>query len=154
MSPSVMGTPQGGPLSPLLSNLMLDVLDKELERRGHRFVRYADDCNIYVRSWRAGERVMEGVTRFLAGRLKLGVNMSKSAVDRPGRRSFLGFSFTAGRSPKRRIAPEALVRFKRRVRELTRCVKSVSTDQLIKELCRYLVGWRGYFGYCETPCRC
>ena len=151
MSPSVMGTPQGGPLSPLLSNLMLDVLDKELERRGHRFVRYADDCNIYVRSWRAGERVMEGVTRFLAGRLKLGVNTSKSAVDRPGRRSFLGFSFTAGRSPKRRIAPEALVRFKRRVRELTRCVKSVSTDQLIKELCRYLVGWRGYFGYCETP---
>ena len=129
VSPSVMGTPQGGPLSPLLSNLMLDVLDKELERRGHRS---ADDCNIYVRSWRAGERVMAGVTRFLAGRLKLGVNRSKSAVDRPGRRSFLGFSFTAGRSPKRRIAPKALVRFKRRVRWLTRCVKSVSIDQLIK----------------------
>ena len=108
VSPSVMGTPQGGPLSPLLSNLMLDELDKELERRGHRFVRYADDCNIYVRSWRAGERVMAGVTRFLSGRLKLGVNRSKSAVDRPARRSFLGFSFTAGRSPKRRIAPESI----------------------------------------------
>ena len=151
VSPTVMGTPQGGPLSPLLSNLMLDVVDKELERRGHRFVRYADDCNIYVRSWRAGERVMAGVTRYLAGRLKLAVNRSKSAVGRPARRSFLGFSFTAGRSPKRRIAPKALVRFKRRVRWLTRCVKSVSIDQLIKELDSYLVGWRGYFGYCETP---
>lgn len=101
MSPTVMGTPQGGPLSSLLSNLMLDVLDKKLERRGHRFVRYADDCNIYVRSRRAGERVMAGVTRFLAHRLKLGVNVAKSAVDRPVRRSFLGFSFTAGSLPRR-----------------------------------------------------
>ena len=151
VSPTVMGVPQGGPLSPLLSNLMLDVVDKELERRGHRFVRYADDSNIYVRSWRAGERVMEGVERFLAKRLKLVVNAAKSAVDRPARRSFLGFSFTPGATPKRRVAPKALTRFKERVRELTRCVKSVSIDQLIKELSSYLVGWRGYFGYCETP---
>ena len=150
VSPTVMGVPQGGPLSPLLSNLMLDVVDKELERRGHRFVRYADDCNIYVRSWRAGERVMAGVTRFLARRLKLAVNTAKSAVDRPWRRSFLGFSFTAGLSPKRRIAPKALARFKKRVRELTRCVKGVRPTELVRELSRYLLGWRGYFGYCET----
>lgn len=151
VSPSVMGTPQGGPLSPLLSNLMLDVLDKELERRGHRFVRYADDCNIYVRSRRAGERVMAGVRRFLARRLKLVVNMAKSAVDRPVRRSFLGFSFTVGPWPRRRIAPKALARCKQRVRELTRGTKGVSLAQLTGELSRYLVGWRGYFGYCETP---
>ncbi len=151
VSPTVMGVPQGGPLSPLLSNLMLDVVDKELERRGHRFVRYADDCNIYVRSWRAGERVMAGVRGFLAKRLKLVVNAAKSAVDRPARRSFLGFSFTPGATPKRRVAPKALARFKERVRKLTRCVKSVSIDQLIKELSSYLIGWRGYFGHCETP---
>ena len=150
-SPTVMGVPQGGPLSPLLSNLMLDVVDKELERREHRFVRYADDCNIYVRSWRAGERVMARVKGFLARRLKLAVNETKSSVDRFARRSFLEFSFTPGATPKRRVAPKALARFKERVRELTRCVKSVSTDQLIKELSSYLVGWRGYFGYCETP---
>ena len=94
---------------------------------------------------------MEGVERFLAKRLKLVVNAAKSAVDRPARRSFLGFSFTPGATPKRRVAPKALVRFKEGVRELTRCVKSVSIDQLIKELSSYLVGWRGYFGYCETP---
>jgi len=149
VSPSVMGTPQGGPLSPLLSNLMLDVFDKELERRGHRFVRYADDCNIYVRSRRAGERVMAGVRRFLARRLKLGVNVAKSAVDRPVRRSFLGFSFTAG--ARRRIAPKALARVKQRVRELTRGTKGVSLARLTGELSRYLMGWRGYFGYSETP---
>ena len=151
VGPSTKGTPQGGPLSPLLSNLMLDVLDKELEKRGHRFVRYADDCNIYVRSRRAGERVMAGVTRFLARRLKLKVNADKSAVDRPAARAFLGFSFTAGRTPKRRIAPLALTRFKARVREMTRCTKSVSLARLVTELSRYLVGWRGYFGFCETP---
>ncbi len=101
------GTPQGGPLSPLLSNIMLD----ELERRGLRFVRYADDSNIYVRSRRAGERVMASVTRFITTRLKLKVNDSKSAVARPGERKFLGFSFTSGRQPKRRIAPKAIERF-------------------------------------------
>ena len=148
---STEGTPQGGPLSPLLSNLMLDVLDKELEKRGHRFVRYADDCNIYVRSRRAGERVMASVSRFLARRLKLTVSADKSAVDRPAARAFLGFSFTAGPEVKRRIAPQALARFKARVREMTRCTKSVSLAHLVTELSRYLVGWRGYFGFCETP---
>jgi RNA-directed DNA polymerase len=120
VGPTDEGVPQGGPLSPLLSNLMLDVLDQELERRGHRFVRYADDCNIYVRSQRAGERVMASVTRFLARRLKLTVNTEKSAVAPPSRRKFLGFSFTSGRAPRRRIAPLAIHRFKARVRELTR----------------------------------
>jgi RNA-directed DNA polymerase len=103
VSPATAGTPQGGPLSPLLSNLMLDMLDKELERCGHRFVRYADDCNIYVRSVRAGERVMASISRFLEKKLKLKVNQGKSAVGRPGERKFLGFSFTKGREPKRLI---------------------------------------------------
>ena len=120
VSPTEEGTPQGGPLSPLLSNLMLDVLDKELEKRGHRFVRYADDCNIYVRSHRAGERVMESIEQFLTKRLKLRVNKAKSAVAKPNVRKFLGFSFTGGKQPRRRIAPQAIDRFKARVRELTR----------------------------------
>jgi len=132
VSPTEMGVPQGGPLSPLLSNLMLDVVDKELERRGHRFVRYADDCNVYVQSWRAGKRVMKGVEEFLAKRLKLVVNTAKSAVDRPARRSFLGFSFTPGATPKRRVAPKALARFKERVRELTRCARGASLSEVIK----------------------
>ena len=112
VSPSVEGTPQGGPLSPLLSNLVLDELDRELERRGLRFVRYADDCNIYVRSERAGQRVMESITRFITQKLKLKVNEAKSAVARPQERKFLGFSFTAGPEVKRMIAPKALDRFK------------------------------------------
>jgi hypothetical protein len=132
VGPTEEGTPQGGPLSPLLSNLMLDVLDKELTRRGHRFVRYADDCNIYVRSRRAGERVMTSVTGFVTKRLKLQVNTAKSAVDLPSRRKFLGFSFTAGKaSPRRRIAPQALARFKTRVRALTRRTKGASLEQTI-----------------------
>jgi RNA-directed DNA polymerase len=145
------GTPQGGPLSPLLSNLMLDVLDKELEKRGHRFVRYADDCNIYVRSQKAGERVMEGIERFLAKRLKLKLNKAKSAVAKPSVRKFLGFSFTGGREPRRRIAPQAAARFKARVRKLTRRTRGVSLPQIVKELSVYLIGWRGYFGFCQTP---
>jgi RNA-directed DNA polymerase len=145
------GTPQGGPLSPLLSNLMLDVLDKELEKRGHHFVRYADDCNIYVRSQRAGERVMAGIEKFLAKRLKLKINKAKSAVDKPSVRKFLGFSFTGGREPRRRIAPQALARFKARVRELTRRTRGQSLTQTVKELSVYLIGWRGYFGLCQTP---
>jgi RNA-directed DNA polymerase len=151
VGPTEQGTPQGGPLSPLLSNLMLDVLDKELEKRGHRFVRYADDCNIYVRSRRAGERVMGGVERFLERRLKLKVNRAKSAVARPSGRKFLGFSFTVGSYPRRRIAPETLVRFKQRVRDTTRRTRGCSLEQIITELARYLNGWRGYFGFCETP---
>lgn len=151
VGPTDEGTPQGGPLSPLLSNLMLDVLDRELERRGHRFVRYADDCNIYVRSRRAGERVMASVERFLARRLKLRVNAAKSAVDLPSRRKFLGFSFTGGIEPRRRIAPQALARFKSRIRNLTRRTRGASLAQIVEDVSRYLVGWRGYFGFCQTP---
>ena len=144
------GTPQGGPLSPLLSNIVLDDLDRELERRGHRFVRYADDSNIYVRSRRAGERVMRSVSSFIARKLKLMINEKKSAVARPWDRKFLGFSFTRNRTPKRRIAPQSLKRFKKRVRELTRRTRGISLEQMVSQLSRYLVGWRGYFGFCET----
>jgi RNA-directed DNA polymerase len=151
VSPSVEGTPQGGPLSPLLSNLVLDELDRELERRGHRFVRYADDCNVYVRSERAGQRVMESVTRFITQKLKLKVNETKSAVARPQERKFLGFSFSAGPEVKRVIAPKALDRFKRQVREITRRAKGVSMKTTMEELAPYMRGWRGYFGFCETP---
>ena len=151
VSPTEEGTPQGGPLSPLLSNIMLDDLDRELEARGLRFARYADDCNIYVRSRRAGERVMQSIIRFLTTKLKLKVNEQKSAVARPWQRKFLGFSFTHGKVPKRRIAPKALARFKARVRELTRRTKGVSLEQRVRELSRYLCGWRAYFSYCETP---
>jgi len=151
VSPSVEGTPQGGPLSPLLSNLALDELDRELERRGHRFVRYADDCNIYVRSERAGQRVMESVTRFIMQELKLKVNEAKSAVARPQERKFLGFSFTIGPEVKRIIAPKALDRFKQRIREITRRAKGVSMMTTIEELAPYMRGWRSYFGFCETP---
>ena len=151
ISRSVEGTPQGGPLSPLLSNLVLDELDRELERRGHVFVRYADDCNIYVRSERAGQRVMESITHFITHRLKLKVNEAKSAVARPQERKFLGFSFTAGLEVKRVIAPKALDRFKLRIREITRRAKGVSIETTIEELARYMQGWRSYFGFCETP---
>jgi RNA-directed DNA polymerase len=151
VDPMDEGVPQGGPLSPLLSNLMLDVLDKELERRGHRFARYADDCNIYVRSPRAGERVMASVTRFLERRLKLRVNTAKSAVASPTERKFLGFSFMNQGRLRRSIAPQALARFKKRVRELTPRTGGRSLAQIAPELSRYLMGWRGYFGFCETP---
>jgi RNA-directed DNA polymerase len=151
VSPSVEGTPQGGPLSPLLSNLVLDELDRELERRGHRFVRYADDCNIYVRSERAGQRVMDSITRFITQRLKLKVNDKKSAVARPQERKFLGFSFTDGPEIRRRIAPKAVERFKERIREITRQAKGVSLETTMAKLAPYMRGWRGYFGFCETP---
>lgn len=151
VSPTEEGTPQGGPLSPLLSNLMLDDLDRELTRRGLRFVRYADDCNVYVRSRRAGERVMASICRFITGKLKLKVNQQKSAVARPWQRKFLGFSFTAAKEPKRRIAPKTLLRFKKRVRELTKRNRGVSLERMVEQLSRYLTGWRGYFGFCQTP---
>jgi RNA-directed DNA polymerase len=151
VGPTDEGTPQGGPVSPLLSNIVLDEFDRELERRGLRFARYADDCNVYVRSRRAGERVMESLKRFITTRLKLKVNEQKSAVARPGERKFLGFSFTAGQQPKRRIAPKAAGRFKERVRELTRRTRGVSIERMAEDLARYLRGWLGYFGRCETP---
>jgi len=150
VSPSVEGTPQGGPLSPLLSNLVLDELDRELERRGHRFVRYADDCNIYVRSEQAGHRVMESIKRFITKRLKLKVNETKSAVAKPQVRKFLGFSFTAGPEIRRTIAPKAIDRFKERIRELTAYTKGASLAQTMAKLAPYMRGWRAYFGFCET----
>ncbi len=151
VGPTDEGTPQGGPLSPLLSNLMLDDLDRELQRRGLRFARYADDCNIYVRSVRAGRRVMASITRFITTKLKLKVNESKSAVARPWERKFLGMTFTWNREPKRRIAPKALTRFKERIRELTRRTRGISLTRMIEQLSRYLKGWRAYFGFCQTP---
>jgi len=151
VSPTDEGAPQGGPLSPLLSNLVLDELDRELEKRGHRFVRYADDCNIYVRSERAGQRVMASIERFIIRKLKLKVNAAKSAVARPRERTFLGFTFTANREPKRRIAGKALARFTRKVRELTRRRRGISVETMGRQLATYLRGWRGYFGFCQSP---
>jgi group II intron reverse transcriptase/maturase len=149
------GTPQGGPLSPLLANILLDDLDKELTKRGLRFVRYADDCNIFVASKRAGERVMESVTRFVEGKLKLKVNREKSAVDRPWNRKFLGFSFLRDKKATIRLAPQTISRFKEKVRELTSRTRSMSMESRIMQLNRYLIGWMGYFriasakGHCE-----
>lgn len=144
------GTPQGGPLSPLLSNLLLDDLDRELEKRGHCFVRYADDSNIYVRSLWSGKRVMRSITNFLARKLKLKVNVEKSAVARPWKRKLLGFSFTASRAVKRAIAEQAVTRFKQRVKELTRRTRGVSIEMVVKDLSRYLQGWGQYFCFCEA----
>src|ERR1700721_626507 len=143
------GTPQGGPLSPLLSNLVLDELDRELERRGHRFARYADDCNLYVRSRRAGQRLMGGLTRLLEGRLKLQVNAQKSAVARPWQRSFLGFTVTDEPQPRRRIADKAVARFKDRVRDLTRRHRGARLARMIADLNPLLRGWAGYFGFSQ-----
>jgi RNA-directed DNA polymerase len=151
VSPLDEGTPQGGPLSPLLSNLVLDELDRELERRGHHFARYADDCNIYVDSERAGQRVMESVTRFITHRLKLKVNQVKSAVAQPRQRKFLGFSFTSEREPRRRIAPKAITRFKEKIRDLTRRTRGISLSEMVKQITTYLRGWLGYFSDCQTP---
>ena len=146
------GTPQGGPLSPFLSNVVLDELDRELESRGHRFVRYADDCNIYVKSPRAGERVMASISSFITNRLKLKVNETKSAVDKPQRRSFLGFSFTGGKeSGRRKIATKALAGFTSKIRRITSRNCGRSLKEVIEELAVYIVGWIGYFGFCETP---
>src|ERR1700692_3834118 len=138
VNPVDEGTPQGGPLSPLLSNLVLDDLDKELARRGLRFCRYADDCNIYVRSRRAGERVMASVSRFLTIRLKLKVNETKSAVARPEERKFLGFSISNDGS-ERRIAPKALDKFKARIRDMTCRRRGKSLPQVVDELKPYLI---------------
>jgi len=144
------GTPQGGPLSPLLSNILLDDLDKELERRGHAFCRYADDCNIYVATKRAGERVMASVTRFLSKRLKLTVNAAKSAVDRPWARSFLGFSMTVHKEPRLRVAPKSVVRFKGKLKDMLRRGRGRSVANTIKDLAPIVRGWIGYYRLAET----
>lgn len=148
---TVQGAPQGGPLSPLLSNIVLDEFDKELESRGHRFVRYADDCNIYVKTRKAGERVKKSITTFIEINLKLKVNQEKSAVDRPWKRKFLGFSFTWNREPKVRVAPQSLKKVKAKIREITSRKRPLSMEQRIKELNRYLTGWCGYFALADTP---
>lgn len=149
--PTEEGTPQGGPLSPLLSNLMLDDLDRELERRCHRFVRYADDCNIYVRTERAGQRVMENISDLITKKLKLKVNREKSAVAVPWARKFLGFSFTSEKATRRRIAPKARKRFEERIRELTGRNLGISMGKRISNLSQYMRGWMAYFRFCQTP---
>lgn len=150
VSSTLEGTPQGGPLSPLLSNIVLDELDKELERRGHKFVRYADDCNIYVKSKRAGLRTMASIQRFIEGTLRLKVNEKKSAVDRPWKRKFLGFSFTYHKEPKVRIAKESLKRMKNKVREITSRKMPYPMEYRIQKLNQYLMGWCGYFALADT----
>ena len=145
------GTPQGGPLSPLLSNIMLDELDKELERRGHEFCRYADDCNIYVNSRRAGERVLISITRFVETCLKLKVNRKKSAVARPWRRKFLGYSFTAHKQCKVRVAEKSIKRFRKHLKELFRMGKGRNLRGFIrKDLNPVIRGWINYFRLAET----
>jgi group II intron reverse transcriptase/maturase len=146
------GTPQGGPLSPLLSNIMLDDLDKELEKRGHKFVRYADDCNVYVKTQRAGERVMGSVVQFLEKKLKLKVNRQKSKVDRASRVKFLGYSFYKYRGEVRiRVATKSLQRFRDKMRRLTRRTRSGKLEDIIREVNQYLRGWIGYFRLADTP---
>ena len=144
------GTPQGGPLSPLLSNIVLDELDKELESRGHKFVRYADDCNVYVKSKRAGERTRASIQRFIEKKLRLKVNEKKSAVDRPWKRKFLGFSFTSSKEPKIRIAKESLKRMKKKIREITSRKMPYSMRYRMEKLNQYLMGWCGYFALADT----
>jgi len=150
VSPRTQGTPQGGPLSPLLSNILLTELDRELERRGHAFCRYADDCNIYVRSWAAGERVLAGISQFLTERLKLTVNEAKSAVARPWERKFLGYSLTWHKAPKLRIAPASLQRLQDRIREVLKSARGRSVRRTIEELNPVLRGWAAYFKLTET----
>jgi RNA-directed DNA polymerase len=144
------GTPQGGPLSPLLSNILLDELDKELERRGHRFCRYADDANVYVKSQRAGERVFESMEKFLLKRLKLRVNRAKSAVARYHERGFLGFGFTSGKNLKIKLTDTSLMRFKDRIREITRRSRGIPLARVMEDLGIFLRGWIGYFRLIET----
>ncbi len=149
-SPRTEGTPQGGPLSPLLSNILLDDLDKELERRGHKFCRYADDCNIYVRSKAAGERVMKTVTRYLTERLRLKVNAGKSAVARPWERKFLGYSMTGHKQPRLKVAPESLQRLKAKIRTIFRKGRGRSLPRVIGDLNPLLRGWMQYFRLAEV----
>ena len=145
VSPRKEGTPQGGPLSPLLSNILLTDLDRELERRGHAFVRYADDCSIYVQTRRSGERVMASMSRYLEKRLELKVNREKSAVDRPWKRKFLGYSLTAHRHARLKVAPQSVKRFKEKLRRLWRQGRGRSLAALVEALAPVLRGWVNYF---------
>jgi RNA-directed DNA polymerase len=148
---STEGAPQGGPLSPLLSNIVLDELDKELEKRNLRFVRYADDCNIYVKTWKAGHRVMKSITAFIEGKLKLRVNREKSAVDRPWKRKFLGFTFSWDKkNPRIKIAKPSLERVKAKIKAITSRSKAIPIEMRIKELNQYLTGWCGYYALTDT----
>jgi RNA-directed DNA polymerase len=147
---STEGTPQGGPLSPLLANILLDDLDKELEKRGHKFCRYADDFNIFLKTERAAQRVMSSIKNFLEKKLKLKVNEDKSSIGKPVSRTFLGFSFTKDKEARIRIAPKSLKRFKNRIRELTNSSQSMPMWKRIQQLNRYIMGWIGYFSLCET----
>jgi RNA-directed DNA polymerase len=144
------GTPQGGPLSPLLSNILLDELDKELERRGHRFVRYADDCNVYVQSQAAGERVMASLERFLRERLRLKVNRDKSAVARPWERKFLGYTVTQEKRPKLKVAPQSVKRLRDKLQPIFRAGRGRPLARTIQALDRILIGWRAYFRKAEV----
>jgi RNA-directed DNA polymerase len=150
MSARMEGTPQGGPLSPLLSNILLDDLDRELERRRHRFVRYADDCNVYVQSRTAGERVLTSLERFLAKRLRLRVNRDKSAVARPWQRKFLGYTVTMHRTPKLRVAPQSITRLKTRLRLQLRAGRGRALSRTVADLTPLLRGWVGYFRMAEV----
>jgi len=151
VSPRREGVPQGGPLSPLLSNILLDDLDKELERRGHRFCRYADDCTIYVRSKRAGERAFSSITRFLDRRLRLKVNREKSAVDRPWNRAFLGYGTTFHQRPRLKVATKSVERLKAKLKTIFRQGRGRNVSRLIKEeLTPLLRGWVNYFGLAQV----
>ncbi len=144
------GAPQGGPLSPILSNVMLDDLDRELEKRGHAFCRYADDCNIYVFSRRAGERVMDSITEFLEKRLKLRVNGEKSAVDRPWKRAFLGYTVTMNKRPRLKPSPASIKRLKQKIRVFTKRGRGQALERTAERISRYLKGWANYFRLCEV----
>ena len=144
------GTPQGGPASPLLANIMLDDFDRELTRRGHKFVRYADDCNIYVKSFRAGQRVLNSITQYLEGKLKLKVNQEKSAVGRPWKRKFLGFSFYTGKQVGIRLAPKTIERLKNKIRELTQRSQPIPLEWRVERISQYLKGWLGYFALADA----
>jgi RNA-directed DNA polymerase len=149
-NPRTEGTPQGGPLSPLLSNVLLDELDKELERRGHRFVRYADDCNVYVKSKAAGERVMASLERFLRDKLRLKVNRAKSAVARPWERKFLGYSVTIHHQPKLKVSKESVKRFKDKLRQVFRMGRGRNLRTQLGDLAMVLRGWAAYYRLAEV----
>jgi RNA-directed DNA polymerase len=151
VSPRTEGTPQGSPLSPLLSNVLLDELDKELEKRGHRFVRYADDCNVYVQSQAAGERVMASLESFLSKRLRLKINREKSAVARPQERKFLGYSFSHRQSRELTVSPQSAQRLKSKLKQLFRKGRGMKLTDTIERINRATRGWVAYYRLCGVP---